>query len=268
MQIFGKILVYVFIAYLALCLIVFIFQRKMLYFPIQAQYSKADASNQGLQHWLSQEDFRGFVTREEITELNGTVIVFHGNAGTAFHRSFYVDALLRKNYRVILAEYPGYGGREGELSESSLVADALDTIQLAAQEFDGPIFLWGESLGCGVVSAAVSETDIHIDGVVLFLPWDTLAKVAQTHYWYFPTRWLLLDKYDNVENLKGYDGKIAVLIAGDDEIVPFKHGKTLYDSIETEKKLWVFEGSRHNTVPVYPDLHWWAEVMEFVSNGN
>ena len=206
--------------------------------------------------------------KNKVTDTKGTVIVFHGNAGTAFHRSFYARALSRQNYRVILAEYPGYGGREGRKSEQVLVKDALDTIRLAAQEFGEPLIVWGESLGSGVVSSAVAETDTQIEGVVLFLPWDTLPKLAQKHYWYLPTRWLVLDKYNNVENLKGFDGRIAVLLAEDDKIVPIEHGKTLYDSIAAEKKLWVFEGARHNYVPVAPDLHWWKEVMKFISNGN
>jgi alpha-beta hydrolase superfamily lysophospholipase len=268
MQTIWKLLGFIFVGYLILCLVVFVFQRKLLYFPYQYPYSKANASNEGLRHWPSYEKFRGFVTQEELIDPSGTVVVFHGNAGTAFHRSFYVKALSRLNYRVILAEYPGYGSRAGRPSEKVLVDDALETIRLANQEFGGPIFLWGESLGTGVVSSAVAVTDIHIKGVVLFLPWDTLPKLAQTHYWYFPTQWLVLDRYNNVVNLKGYDGKIAVLLAENDEVVPIEHGKNLYDSIATEKKLWIFENAKHNEVPISPGLHWWQEVMEFISNDN
>ncbi len=268
MQIIWKILVYALAGYLALCLVVFVFQRKMLYFPSQIQFSEERANNEGLYHWPSYENFRGFVSQEERIDVKGTVIVFHGNAGTAFQRSFYAKALSRQNMRVLLAEYPGYGGREGRPSERVLVDDALETIKLASQELGEPLFVWGESLGCGVVSSAVHQTDMPIKGVVLFLPWDTLPNLAQTHYWYFPTRWLVVDKYNNIDNLKGYDGRIAVLLAENDEVVPMQHGKNLYASITTEKKLWLFENTRHNEVPIEPELRWWQEVTEFITQDN
>jgi len=89
--------------------------------------------------------------------------------------------------------------------------------------------------------------------------------LAQTHYWYLPARWLVLDKYNNIENLQGFEGNIAVILAEDDEVVPVQHGKKLYDSITAKKKLWLFEGVRHNEVLVEADLHWWKEVIAFIS---
>ena len=265
MQEFGKLLLYTLVGYLALCFMVFVFQRKLLYFPYQIQFSEASAHNEGLRHWPTYDNFRGFINQKDPIDAEGTVIVFHGNAGAAFHRSFYTQALTRHNLRVILAEYPGYGGRAGRPNEQVLVADALETITLAYQEFGEPLFVWGESLGCGVVSSSIPQTEIPIEGVVLFLPWDTLPDLAQTHYWYFPTRLLVMDKYNNIENLKGYDGRIAVLLAENDEVVPVQHGRNLYEAITTEKKLWRFEKARHNEVPIEPELRWWLEVTEFIS---
>ncbi len=260
-----KTLLFILAGYLALCALVFVSQRKMLYLPAQLQLSIESASHVGLRHWPDFENYRGFIDYREMEDVEGTIILFHGNAGTAYHRSFYVTALSKQNMRVILAEYPGYGGREGQPNEGLLVKDALETIRLAHQEYGEPLYLWGESLGCGVVASALQKTDIPIQGVVLFLPWDTLPNVAQTHYPYLPARWLMLDKFNNVENLRGYEGKIAVLLAGADEVIPTRHGMKLYDSITTEKKLWVFKNTRHNEVPVGPELQWWREVIIFIS---
>ena len=101
----------------------------------------------------------------------------------------------------------------------------------------------------------------------MFTPWDTLPNLAQTHYWYLPARWLVLDKYNNIENLQGYEGNIAVILAENDEVVPVQHGKKLYDSITANKKLWLFEDTKHNEMPIAAELHWWKEVVEFISEG-
>ena len=260
-----KILLYALAGYVALSFIAFIFQRKMLYLPNVIQLSEERAMEEGLLYWPSFDHFQGFICHGEPVDAKGTIIVFHGNAGTAHDRSFYAKALSIQNLRVILAEYPGYGGRAGHPSEDVLVKDALETIRLAYQEYGEPLFVWGESLGGGVVSRAVGITDIPIKGMVLFLPWDSLPDLAQTHYWFLPARWLILDKYNNIDNLQGYEGNIAVVLAEHDEVVPVRHGKRLYESITAKKKLWLFEDARHNEMPVEAELHWWTEVIAFIS---
>lgn len=260
-----RILFLVLAGYVAICVLVFVFQRKLLYFPFGSQLSAESASREGLIHWPSLENFQGFTSQEELLDPLGTIIVFHGNAGTAYHRSFYIDALSKLNMRVILAEYPGFGGRNDQPSEETLVNDALETARLAYQQYDEPIYLWGESLGSGVVSSLIRKTDIPIEGVVLFLTWDALPDLAQSHYWYLPTRWLVLDKYSNIENLQGYEGKIAVLLAEEDEVIPVQHGRKLYDSLGGEKKLWMFENVKHNEIPVGAEQIWWKEVVDFIT---
>ncbi len=261
-----KIVLYALTGYVALCALVFIFQRKLLYLPDNIQLTEDRAIEEGLRYWPLFENFQGFVSQGKPVDARGTIIVFHGNAGTAYHRNFYAKALSIHGFRVVLAEYPGYGGRDGQPSEDVLVDDALKTMRIAYKEYGKPLFVWGESLGCGVVSSAVSKIDIPIKAVVLFLPWDSLPNLAQTHYRYLPARWLVLDKYNNIDNLKGFKGNIAVILAENDEIIPVQHGKKLYDSIKTKKKLWLFENARHNEMPVEPELAWWKEVITFISH--
>ena len=263
---FWKILLYALGGYVALSSIAFVFQRKMLYLTNVTQLSEERAIEEGLLYWPSFDNFQGFICHGEPVDAKGTIIVFHGNAGAAYNRSFYVKALSIQNMRVILAEYPGYGGRSGQPSEDVLVKDALETIRIAYQEFGGPLYLWGESLGSGVICSALSESDIPIEGVILFLAWDSLPNLAQTHYWFLPSRWLVLDKYNSVENLQRFDGNIAVVLAENDEVVPVQHGKRLYESITANKRLWMFEDVRHNEVPVAAELHWWKEVIAFISH--
>ena len=265
MQMIVKFLMLALAGYLVFAALLFFFQRKVLYYPYHAQFNQESASREGLAHWPSQQNFRGFIGREPLKEAKGTVVVFHGNAGAAFHRSYYLRALSRYNMRVILAEYPGYGGREGRISEKTLVEDGLQTVELVHQQFGGPLFVWGESLGCGVAARIVKESTVPVEGAVLLLPWDSLAELAQSLYWYFPARWLVLDRYNNIENLQGFAGKIAVLLAENDEIVPLQHGQHLYDSITTTKKQWIFKNSGHNDFPVAPGEQWWKEVVAFMT---
>jgi pimeloyl-ACP methyl ester carboxylesterase len=252
------------LVYLAFSAFLFVMQRRLLYQPFGGGISPQRAAELGLRHWPSVEDFRGFVPFDEQPAPRGTVVVFHGNAGAAFHRGFYFPALSRHHLRVVLAEYPGYGGRPGRPSESTLVADALETIALAQRMYGEPLYLWGESLGAGVAAGAIAQTDVPIAGLVLFTPWDSLPAVAQTHYPYLPVRWLVLDRYQTVDNLDAFAGRIAVILAGMDEVIPVKHGQNLYDSLPGNKQLWLFEGARHNSMPIEADQDWWGQVVGFL----
>jgi len=248
--------------YLAFALMVYLFQERLLYFPDDT--GVAAAGSFGLRPWPSGKEYFGFVSDKSSACTNGTFVVWHGNGGAALHRTYFADALERRGYRVILAEYPGYGGRPGKLSEKSFVTDALAVVDRVRREFQGPVFLAGESMGCGVAAAVARERD-WVDGIVLITPWANLPDLAQARYWYLPARWLTRDKYDSVRNLSRYQGPVAVLLAEKDEIVPVEHGRRLFDSLKTRKQLWMFEAAGHNSWPYASEEKWWNEVVDFIS---
>ena len=223
------------------------------------------ANSKNMRLWPDTVDtYRGFVSEVKSKQTRGTILIFHGNAGNALDRTYYASAFNRLGYRVVLAEYPGYGSRPGKPGEQQFTTDAVVTIQLVQKAFGRPIFLVGESLGCGVVSAAVAKTNVPIDGVALITPWDTLPNLAQELYWFLPARWIVKDRYDNVANLANYQGPVAIIMAGEDEIIPNKLTRRLYDVLPEPKHLWIFPKAGHNTWPSGAHEPWWAEMMNFL----
>jgi len=152
------------LTYLLILLAVFLLQRKMMYFPArftQEQQEKLmDELN--LQPWPSASELYGMISRVPLAYAKGTVLVFHGNAGSALHRTYYIDALQRLGYRVIIAEYPGYGVRSGAPSEAALIKDGIITAKMAWRDFKEPLFLCGESLGSGVVAGIVASHEVPV----------------------------------------------------------------------------------------------------------
>lgn len=241
-------------------------QNSFLYFPTTTATSAQELKVLHLTSWQSSTtDFRGFVATNEGNPSNGTVIVFHGNAGRASDRAFYINELAVLGYRVILAEYPGYGGRLGNLGEKAFVADGLETVRLAYGQYGGPLFLLGESQGCGVAAAIAKETTIKLSGIVMITPWDTLLAVAQSRMPFLPVRLLLKDKYNSISNLRSFAGRIAIVGAGEDEIIPIKHARKLMDSLPGAG-MWIIPGAGHNDWPSHTSTQWWQEIMDFVSS--
>lgn len=256
------------LTYLLFLMVVFLFQRKMIYFPaqypIEHQQLLADQAN--LKLWPSTVDFRGLISKTSIMTSKGTIIVFHGNAGSATDRTYYLNGLEKQGYRVILAEYPGYAARSGAPSEPELISDGIQTAKKALNDFGEPVFLWGESLGGGVVGGIVQSGQVPIKGIILVAPFNSMADVAQHHYWFFFAKWLIRDKFDNIKNLQNYSGNTAIVLAEQDEIIPSQYSLKLFDSLHYRKKLWRFKNAGHNTLPMNQELPWWQEVMQFVNN--
>ena len=245
-------------------------QYRLLYYPSSSIPSEESLKANHLKPWQSSiTDYRGFMATNEAGYRNGTIIVFHGNGGTAADRAFYVKALGTLGYRVILAEYPRYGGRKGELGEKAFVNDGVETVRLAFVNYRQPLFVLGESLGCGVAAAIAKETSLKIDGIVLITPWDTFASVAQSKFPFLPVRLFLKDKYDNINNLRSFKGRIAVVGAEKDEVIPIVHARNLYNSLpDTAKRMWTIQGVGHNDWPMSTNTSWWKEIMDFVSSND
>ena len=239
-------------------------QDHFLYFPTKAVV--ADLVSSQLHAWPAAADFRGLMA-EPAAPARGTIIVFHGNAGHVGHRDFYAAALARLGWRVILAEYPGYGPRDGPLGERSLVADAEQTVLLARQLYGAPVLVIGESLGTGVAAAASAHQPGRIDGLLLIMPWDRLKNVAIYHYRWLSVGWLLRDRYDSVANLASYDRPVMVAIAERDDLVPARFGRVLYDSLSAPKQLKRIGGAGHNDWVQAIDEAWWRDVTGFLLGG-
>jgi len=241
--------------------------RGTLYHPGAEKFAdiRQYAAVAGLEMWpTGNEDYRAVVSRKGPKNSKGTVVVFHGNGGPAVFRAYYIDALERRGYRVVLAEYPAYGGRGGELGEAGFVADARSTALRAKEAFGGPLFLLGESLGCGVAAALACDDKLRPRGVFLITPWDTLANEAGATFPWLPVRIFLADRYDSVANLACYKGPVAVIMAGRDEIVPNRLTDNLYKALPGPKRMWTFPNAGHNDWPSGPELAWWTEVMDFI----
>ena len=239
-------------------------QERMLYFPSNDVPNDKTIASRHMQFWPSGRDgYRGFVSTGP-ARASGTIVVFHGNAGTAADRDFYIEALAPLGFRVLLAEYPGYGAREGKPGEAAFVKDAQETLRLLSAQYRGPIYLLGESLGCGVAASVAKDAPIRIDGIILITPWDTLRSVAKHHYPWLPVSLFLHDKYDSAANLKGYTGPVAVVGAERDEVIPLRHAQVLYDALGTRKKMWVVKAAGHNDWPMVVGPQWWKEIADFV----
>jgi len=62
--------------------------------------------------------------------------------------------------------------------------------------------------------------------------------------------------------LSTYRGPVAMLVAGDDTVVPERFGRRLYEAYNGPKRLWEFPGGNHGTVMTQPS-EIWRQIIDF-----
>ncbi|HEX9081226.1 MAG TPA: alpha/beta fold hydrolase, partial [Holophagaceae bacterium] len=192
------------------------------------------------------------------------VLLVHGNAGEAMDRAAYLEVFESAGFEGVLLEYPGYGPRPGNRQESVMVADAQAALHVLATERPGPVFLLGESLGTGVaVQVAVREPG-RVAGLLLVAPFARMTEVASRHYPWLPMGLLLRDRWDNLSAMPRYSGPVALLVAGQDEVVGADQGHRLARAVPGPMRLWEVPGASHNGLPLVPGRPPWSDMLAFL----
>ena len=249
----------------AVALLLFLAQRRLLYFPSRSAAAAAErqAARAGLQPWRDGQGRPiGWRAPHPTGQALARVIVLHGNAGSALDRGYFPDVLQAPGVpalELFLLEYPGYGARDGAPTQASIVAAAVEAIDLLASEGPRPILLVGESLGSAAAALAAAERPT-VSGLFLVTPLKSVAEVARRHYPWVPG-FLLLDHLDAAAALARYHGPVAFLVAGDDEVVFADLGLALHAGYAGPKRLWVEERRGHNTLRYDPRDPIWREVV-------
>jgi len=249
------------------------YQHKLLHHP--EVVSRTELFEQleavGVKAWPSLDSYRGIMAWSGAARnvpAKGTVILFHGNSGSAISRTYYAENLSALGYRTVLLEYPGYGAREGELDEKTLLTDGAESVRRIVREFGKPVYVMGESLGSGVAAGVISRVAKEVNGAVLITPWDNLPNVAQSTYWYLPAKLLTREAYDSVANLQSFSGPLVIVMSEKDEIIPTTSTLNLYQSYSGRKKLYVMPGATHRTWYGLTSRQWWKETLAFLESGS
>jgi len=231
--IFGLIL----IVYLIVTLGLYIFQRKLLYYPNFNSPLKGD----GLSHSFENINIK---TKDNIN-LKGwfhlkdskkkTILFFHGNAGTLDNRIYKLNFLGNLDVNFLIIAWRGYSGSSGKPSEFGLYQDAKSALNWLNSKgiTDDKIVLYGESLGTSVAIEVGQNRDFA--GIILEAPFTSMIDIGKKHYPFFPIKFLLKDKYESKKKIKNLKSPVLVMHGKKDKIVPFYMGEEIYSLANSPK---------------------------------
>ncbi|WP_223787954.1 alpha/beta hydrolase [Marinicella meishanensis] len=228
------------IIYLLLGLLLYLFQRHMIYLPTAATAHNFTALeiNQG-------HPIQALVTHDRAQQA---ILYFGGNAENVAYTAgdFFQEFPQHSTY---LMQYRGYAGTAGSPSEPALFADALALYDAVKQKHPC-IKVIGRSLGSGVATYLASQRPV--DQLVLVTPFDSIRNVAQAMLPIYPMDWLLKDHYDSLTHIQQVQADTLVIAATQDRVIPPARTQNLIQSIPDHRLSTIEIPAGHNDLDLNP----------------
>jgi fermentation-respiration switch protein FrsA (DUF1100 family) len=251
--------------YLGLCLLAWLFQARLIFFPGPPPVRTPDAYGLSYEEApLQTEDgLRLSAWWLPVEAPAGCVLVCHGNAGNIEHRLMLARAFQAMGLSVLLSDYRGYGASEGRPSEQGTVLDASAALQWlhAAGWADGQIVLYGESLG-GAVALQLAR-DRPLAAVIVESTFTSIPDLGARLYPLRPVRFISTIRYDNLEAVRALRAPLLVMHSPEDEIVPYDLGHALFEAAPPPKQFLQTSG-QHNDGGFQLRAEWQDRVRDFI----
>ena len=181
------------------------------------------------------------------------LLICHGNAGNISEagRPFHYASLRALGLSLLAFDYRGYGESEGVPTEEGLYRDAdaayrylRDTLEVPAER----IVVFGHSLGSAVAVELVSR--VPAAGLVLDGALTSVVERAQELFPYVPVRWLAASRYPSIERVGALTIPKLFLHAREDDVVPFGHGRRLFEAAARPKQFVPLQGGHGDAFEV------------------
>ena len=174
------------------------------------------------------------------------VILCHGNAGNISNRLTKARLLRGLGLSVLLFDYRGYGRSDGSPSELGTYRDAEAAYRFLTETKRLPadrIVIYGESLGAAVALELALRHPAR--ALILESPFTSVADMSRELLPYLPIGKLLHYRYDNLSKIGSLRMPLLVLHSPQDDVVPFKMGRRLFEAAPDPKRFFELRGD-HN----------------------
>ena len=176
-----------------------------------------------------------------------TVFYLHGNAGNLTNREGRFRRFHQSGFGVFAPAYPRSSGSEGRPSEAALISTvkfAYDSLRSDDQfaAFDGPVVIYGESLGSAVGLVLIEALEASGDqdlptGIVLEAPFSSISDMAQaTVSDIGRVAPIFTDSWNSEERAAEMSLPLLVIHGKRDRVVPISQGQEVYDAAGSSKK--------------------------------
>lgn len=254
--------------YFFTCLALILLEDRLVYRPNSrgGYWAPAPADLKAEEIWLDSEDGAPIHAWWcPVQQAQGAVLFCHGNAGNLSQRSGDVRTLQAGLGRsVLIFDYPGFGKSGGSPSEAGCRAAANAAYRWLSRSFEpNEIVLVGQSLGGGCATDLASRKPGS--ALVLFKTFTSIPDVAQHALPLAPWRWLMRNRYDNLDKIARCTDPVFIAHGERDHLIPIAQAYRLFEAAPGPKKFLLLPGAGHHGSF---DQDVMAEVADFLATAS
>ena len=172
-----------------------------------------------------------------------TILYSHGNGSDLGTIRPVIEIIRQIGFSVLAYDYQGYGTSQGYPSEQNTYQDVEAAYHYLTQTLGIPparILLYGFSVGSG--PSLHLATRHAVAGVILEGAFTSVFRVVT----YFPL--LLFDRFPNLDRIRTLRQPLLIIHGTQDRVIPFHHGKTLYQQANPPKQFLPIAQADHNNL--------------------
>jgi len=244
----GPIIFFFVAAYLLVSIALYVFQRRLQYFPTTNYLTPEDVGLSGIEEITVKTKYTKKLLAWYAPAPTGrpTIIYYHGNGGSLATRAGRIEFLREQGYGVLMTTYRGYSGSSGSPAEFPIKMDALyfyHWLQArGVKEHD--IVIYGESLGTGV--AVATAVNHHPGAVILEAPYSSAVDVGASRFPWLPVRWTMKDRYESEKMINEITAPVFMVHGELDQVIPIRFAKKLFAVASQPKEAVWLRDAEHN----------------------
>ncbi len=249
-RILWSILRILLLAYAGVASILFLFQSRFVYFPTKdIEETPKDVGLKYADVVFSTEDgvgLHGWFVPAHRERARAVVLFCHGNGGNISHRLQSIHLFHRLGYDTFIFDYRGYGKSEGKPTEKGTYLDteaAWNYLLTEKQAAPEEIIVFGRSLG-GAIAAQLARNHSPA-GLIVESSFTSVPDLGSEMFPFLPVRIISRFDYDTVESVRETTCPLLVVHSRDDDLIPFAHGRRIFDAANEPKQFLEITGS-HN----------------------
>jgi len=224
------------------------YERKGIYFPTRK--IRLTPKEMGLEfedvYFSSSDGIRLNGWYIPARESKATILFCHGNAGNISHRIEVLYLFSKLGLNIFIFDYRGYGRSQGNPSEEGLYLDAQAAYKYLIEKRnlkEESIVVYGKSIGANVAVELCSK--VKTAALISESAFTSALEMGKKIFPFLPLKWLISIKFDALSKIKDITVPKLIIHSKDDRIIPFKHGRKLFEAAPEPKEFYPMRGG-HN----------------------
>jgi pimeloyl-ACP methyl ester carboxylesterase len=242
-----KFLLVLAILYTVVCVLLFFFQEKVIFFPQQLDKNYMFSFEQPFEEMNVKasdgNSLNGLLFKADSTK--GLVFYLHGNAGSLESWGRVAKTYTALKYDVFILDYRGYGKSEGSISRQDEFFSDVQTVydELKKTYAENKIIVLGYSIGTGPAAKIASVNQPKL--LILQAPYYSLTDMMRHEYPFIPT-FLLKYKFETNEYLKSCKMPVVIFHGNQDKVIYYGSSLKLQEQFKKQDTLITLDGLGHN----------------------